>query len=331
MASKFTKAKSEQAYFKAALYGAAGSGKTFTSLLWAEGLAKRENKRIAFLDTERGAEFYSTDIPDRDVHKTAFDYDRFFTRSIYDAIEAIESIDPAVHGVLIIDSITHLWEAAKSAYNGKLMSNGAIPVQAWSAIKKPYKQKLMTLFLDGKYHAIICGREGVVMEENDEGEVKVVGHRMKAEGETPYEPHILGRMVPDRDKKGGYIYKVFFEKDRSGILSGKEYESPSFEIIRPVVSYLSGESQGAIGSYEDAVERDIAAQEYAKERDANERRVLFETIRNAILTSRNVDELKAAWDLVKGKKTKLGEELQEQLQVAKDARKSDILKLGEVA
>ena len=51
---KFVKAKSEQAFFKVALYGKTGSGKTLTSLLWAEGLAAREGKRVAFVDTERG-------------------------------------------------------------------------------------------------------------------------------------------------------------------------------------------------------------------------------------------------------------------------------------
>ena len=80
--SKFQKAKSEQAFFKVALYGKTGSGKTLTSLLWAEGLAAREGKRIAFVDTERGSEFYSIDIPERTVHPKAFDFDRLITRSL---------------------------------------------------------------------------------------------------------------------------------------------------------------------------------------------------------------------------------------------------------
>src|SRR5689334_5279338 len=118
-ANIFTKAKSEQAFFKVGLYGKTGSGKTLTALLWAEGLAAREKKRIAYIDTERGTEFYAMDIPERKVHPKAFDFDRLITRSIMETVEAIESIDPAVHGVLVIDSITHLWDAAKASYTGK--------------------------------------------------------------------------------------------------------------------------------------------------------------------------------------------------------------------
>jgi ABC-type glutathione transport system ATPase component len=44
--SRFTKAKSEQGFLKLGLYGQTGSGKSFTALLFAEGLAKREGKRI---------------------------------------------------------------------------------------------------------------------------------------------------------------------------------------------------------------------------------------------------------------------------------------------
>jgi hypothetical protein len=84
---KFVKAKSEQAFLKLALYGKPGSGKTLTSLLWGEGLAARENKRIGMIDTERGSEFYGLAIPERRVHPKAFDFDRLITRSLSAATE----------------------------------------------------------------------------------------------------------------------------------------------------------------------------------------------------------------------------------------------------
>jgi hypothetical protein len=138
---------------------------------------------VAFIDTERGSEFYSIDIPERTVHPKAFDFDRLITRSLMETLEAVEEIDPKVYGVLVIDSITHLWEAARAAYNGKMLPNGGIPIQAWQQIKKPYK-RLMSLFLDGSYHAILCGREGVVMEQDEDGEMRVTGTKLKAEGEN---------------------------------------------------------------------------------------------------------------------------------------------------
>lgn len=322
--SKFSKAKSEQAFFKVGLYGKTGSGKTLTSLLWAEGLAARDGKRVAYIDTERGTEFYAMDIPERTVHPKAFDFDRLITRSLMETLEAVEGLDPKVHSVVVIDSITHLWEAAREAYTGKKMSNGGIPIQAWQGIKRPYK-KLMSLFLDGNFHGIICGREGVVMEEDEDGETKVVGTRMKSEGETPHEPHVLGRMNPEREKDGGYVIRVFFEKDRSGILTGKTYTWPKFETIEPVVKHLSGNQQGKLGTPEENAEIDAAAQQRNAEAAERERQQLFQTIRDAIAAAKNPEALRVAWELTKGKKGKLGDELFEQLLGLKDARKTELM------
>lgn len=324
MAGKFQKAKSEQAFFKAGLYGKAGTGKTLTSLLWAEGLALREKKRIAYIDTERGTEFYAINIAERKVHPAAFDFDRLITRSIMETVEAIESIDPKEYGVVVIDSITHLWEAARAAYTGKLTSQGGIPINAWGGVKKPYK-RLMSLFLDGNFHGIICGREGVVMEEDEDGETKVTGTKMKSEGETPHEPHILGRMRPDRDEAGGYIVKVFFEKDRSGILSGRTLEWPNYKTIEPVIAYLSGDNQGKLGTPEENAETDAAAMEREKEQQASERQSLHSQIKSAIQAAQNIEALKTAWSLTKGKKAALGEELWSALETIKDTRKTELM------
>jgi pantothenate kinase-related protein Tda10 len=53
----FEKPKPLKAALKVGLYGPAGSGKTFTSLLLAEGLARHAGKRVAFCDTEHGTAF----------------------------------------------------------------------------------------------------------------------------------------------------------------------------------------------------------------------------------------------------------------------------------
>lgn len=324
MASRFMKAKSEQAFFKAALYGKAGSGKTLTSLLLAEGLANREGKRIAYIDTERGTEFYAMDIPERKVHPAAFDFDRIITRSLMETLEAVESLDPAEHGVLVIDSITHLWEAARAAYQGKLMSNGGIPINAWSNIKKPYK-RLMSLFLDGNFHAILCGREGLVLEKDDEGELEVVGTKMKAEGESPHEPHVLGRMSPERLDDGGFKIRVFFEKDRSGILTGRTFDWPSYSTIEPVVSHLRGGEQGKLGTAEESAERDMELAEKLEASQAGARLELFQQIRSAIEGARTVDALRTAWLLTQGKKGKLGDYYDE-LTTIKESRKAELMR-----
>jgi ABC-type sulfate/molybdate transport systems ATPase subunit len=64
----FQKPQALKAALKMALYGPAGSGKTFTSLRIAEGLAAHTGKRIAFVDTEHGTAFYGQAVPQRRVH-----------------------------------------------------------------------------------------------------------------------------------------------------------------------------------------------------------------------------------------------------------------------
>jgi hypothetical protein len=322
---KFAKAHAEQAKLKIGEYGESGSGKTFTALLFAEWLAAQEKKRVAFVDTERGSDFYARTIKERAVHPAAFDFDALYTRSLHETIEAVEELDSSVYGVLVIDSITHLWEAAKEAYAGKLTSKGGIPVQAWGEIKKPYK-RLMSLFLDGDFHAIVCGREGVMMETDADGESKVVGKRMKSEGETPYEPHILLRFHPMREENTGlYIPSLFCEKDRSGILTGKTIQMPTAEILAPIYSYLTPGAQGKVGSLEDAAAKDAARAEEKEEKKQAEREALYDAIRRSILNAETVEALKAAWELTKGKKTAIGPDFMEKLEAAKDGRKTELV------
>lgn len=324
MAKGFTKATAKREFMKMGLYGKTGSGKSLTTLLMAEKLAEMEGKRIAYIDTEKGTAFYIREVPERKVHPAAFDIDTLETKSMFEALEAVEGLDPAMHGVVVVDSITALWEAAKATYQGKLTSKGGIPVQAWSAIKKPYK-RLISLLMDGPYHVFICGREGVAMEDDADGNAVVVGSKMKSEGETPYEPHILIRMIPEREEDGTHRIRAFFEKDRSGIMTGKTFDWPNFQTIEPAVRVLVGTGASvALGTPEEIAARDAAAEEAAAERTKTEQAELYSAIRTALQTAKDAAGLKAAWLLTSGKKAKLGDYF-EQLEAMKDARKAEIL------
>src|SRR5262245_9814867 len=151
----FQKPQPLKAALKIALFGQAGAGKTFTALLLAEGLARHTNKRVAVCDTEQGTAFYGQEVPQRSIHPAAFDFDVLHSRSITEVLGAVRSLDPDRNGVLLVDSISHLWDSAKNAYQGKLNRNGAIPFNAWTAIKKPYRE-LMHFLLNTPMHVIIC-------------------------------------------------------------------------------------------------------------------------------------------------------------------------------
>lgn len=265
----FRKARAEQASLKIGVYGQAGTGKTFTSLLLAEGLANHTGKRIAYVDTERGTDFYAKRVVERRVHPEAFDFDAEYSRSIADVTASVRALKPSEYGVIVLDSITHLWEAAVNAYSGRTGRGGQIPFHAWGKIKKPYKD-LMQYLLNSPMHVIICGRQGVVYEtDQDTDEVKAVGFKMRAEGETPYEPHILFRMDPERHRDGSTTVRIYAEKDRTGVLAGqtitlytpdgKTPPTATFDrLARPLLGLL-GDTQAKVETGDETAARDSEA------------------------------------------------------------------------
>lgn len=242
------------------------SGKTLTSLLLADGLAALDGKRVAFFDTERGTDFYCQAVPSRAVHPEAFDFDALYTRSIMEVRSEVKNLDPAKYSVVIIDSITHLWEAARAAYVGKQTKIGSIPFHAWAAIKKPYKDILSEL-LSSPMHVIICGRQGTEYATDDEtDELKAIGFKMKAEGETAYEPHILIRMEAIKPKSTNALATIvaYAEKDRTGVLSGRSFVSPTFDSICKPLLGLLGRNQAQIKSSDEVANDDAEAIEKAE-------------------------------------------------------------------
>lgn len=292
--SGFRKAKAEQAALKLGMFGPPGSGKTFTALLLAEGLAKFSKKRIAYVDTEHGTDFYCQRVPTRAVHPDAFDFDAIYTRALTEVTTSIKALKPEEYGVVIIDSITHLWEAARAAYDGRQTKIGTIPMQAWGKIKKPYKD-LMSYLLSSPMHVLILGRQGVEYETDEEtDELKAVGVKMKAEGETPYEPHILLRMESIKPRKTNEVATIiaYAEKDRTGILSGRSFTNPTFDSICAPLMGLLGDKQAKMETGDESASIDaetLAKQD--KEREVKSAEHL-RTLSARISLAKNAAELK---------------------------------------
>jgi hypothetical protein len=256
----FQKPTATKAGLKMAIYGPPGSGKTFTALLLAEGLAQHTGKRIAFCDTEHGTAFYGREVPQRRVHPQAFDFDVLYSRSITEVVNAVRNLDLSTYGVVVIDSISHLWDACKAAYAGRPTKAGTIPLHAWSAIKKPYKE-LMHLLLSLPVHVVLCGRQGIDYAEDEaSGELKNFGYRMRAEGETPYEPDVLIRLEPHKaTRKQLAIPVAHVEKDRTGVLAGQSIPWPTFDnLARPLLGLL-GPTQVTLPSDEEVGIQDAEA------------------------------------------------------------------------
>lgn len=239
----FIKAVPKQQKLRALIFGKSKSGKTLTALLIAEGLAKREGKRIAMIDSEydtAGSDWYLKRVPQRTVHPEPFDFDRVETKSLARAIEEIKGIDPKVYGVLIVDSLTHFWNAAVDAYEGKRVGKAEdkIPFQAWASIKRPYNNGLIAAVTGSPpFHVIVCSRERSLYEVSDNGkDVELSGVAPQTEKNTEYEFPIVIRMELRRSNEGAV--NIAHIEERSGVLSGRAFPNPTFATIEPMLSLL---------------------------------------------------------------------------------------------
>lgn len=302
MAARFSKAEAKQAAFKVSAYGPPGSGKTFTALLMAEGLAKVRGKRVAYVDTERGTDFYVKAVPARKVHPEAFDIDALYTRSISDVTDAIHSLDPKVYGVVVLDSMSHLWDSAIDAYKGKKAgaNKDKIPMPAWQGIKKPYKD-LLAFLIASPFDVFILGRQKNLFDttEDEEGNEKMIktGIGMRAEGETAYEPHICLRLESQSQDRSQTQYATYcyVEKDRTGVLSGQVIKNPSFATIEPILPLL-GEVQAPQEDEEERIAKDgeLLARDGEKQKAKEDKSAaLFQDMQVKMVAAKTLIELGA--------------------------------------
>src|SRR5260370_38786029 len=217
-------------------------------------------KRVAYVDTEFGTAFYGQEVPQRAVHPEAFDFQVLHTKSITEVLTAVRGLELDAYGVLVIDSITHLWDSCKNAYTGRLTRVGTVPLPAWSVIKRPYKE-LMNVLLSSPVHVLICGRQGNdFAEDQDSGELKNLGYKMRAEGETAYEPDVLLRLESQKaDRKKAAVTMAHIEQDRSGILAGTSIAWPTFDNVARTLLGLLGTTQAAVPSDDEVGQLDAEA------------------------------------------------------------------------
>jgi hypothetical protein len=109
-------AERKKARIKMALQGSAGSGKTYSALLLAQGLSGNDFTKVAIIDTENG----SADLYAHLGKYNVLTLNNPFTPEQY--IEAITTCEKAGMEVIIIDSISHCWDELLE-YHSKLPGN----------------------------------------------------------------------------------------------------------------------------------------------------------------------------------------------------------------
>lgn len=304
-------------FFKGGLYGNAGSGKTFTSTVFAVGIRKflKLKGRVGFFDTETGGEFV-----DKLVHQETGDHIiGVKSRTLSDAIEFINECAKLKVAVAIVDSTTHIWEEVQKSYlvqlNEKRKAAGKIGVKTsieWQD-RGPLNdiwQKFTDAYLNSNLHIIICGRAANIweMSVNEEGkkELNKVGTKMKTQSELAYEPSFLAEMERENvyDDKGTQVIvrTMTVLKDRFQILDGKTFQNPTFEAIKPHIEQLTPGARNTVDTTKQTdmkvtVEGDT---EWSKEKKD---RTIFSEEVAALLTQhhpgQSADDKRAKADLLK--------------------------------
>lgn len=164
------------------LSGGSGTGKTYSALLIARGIAEtvtgRKGAPIGFVDTEnRRALHYKADFPEM-VH--------FDMQAVDDSgnmigfgperwIEVIDAAEAAKLPVLVIDSFSHAWEGVGGVLDlhattldrltrGDDSKKDSRSQLAWAEVKPRYR-RLIDRIVRAKCHLIICTRAKPVMQD----------------------------------------------------------------------------------------------------------------------------------------------------------------------
>lgn len=262
--SLLKKAVNEQAFLKAGILGFPGSGKSFTASMLAQAISRQlgAEKPVAFFDTESGSDFL---IPKFET--AGIELLRVKSKAFSDLL-AVGKEAEASCSVLIVDSVTHVWNELCEAYlakiNAALKGKNRRPLQKlefqhWAEVKRTWAS-WTTFYLNSQIHIVVCGRAGYEYEftENDETgkkELQKVGTKMRVEGEFGFEPSLLIEM--ERASNGsepgaGWIHRAHILKDRTDSINGRAFDfakpdgkkakeewRPVYDAFKPVLGRLN--------------------------------------------------------------------------------------------
>jgi hypothetical protein len=169
------KAEREGARLVIGLGGISGSGKTYTALQLAWGLANFDANKVGLLDTEnRRGSLYANILvaATGKVHQFLIG-DLYAPFSPQRYADAIMEFQKAGIEVLVIDSVTHEWEGTGGCEEIANAGNPKVP--RWNDAKAAHKRFMNTL-LASDMHVIACMRA--------REKVKLI----KRDGKTEFEP-----------------------------------------------------------------------------------------------------------------------------------------------
>lgn len=216
----FKKASKSQAKLRLALFGASGSGKTYSALSIATELAPG---RVAVIDTEHGSASKYADRFSFDV----LELDEFSPQGYIDAMKA--AAESGDYDVLVVDSLSHAWSGAggilEMVDKAAKRSQSNNTYTAWRDAT-PEHNKLVEALLASPLHLIVTMRSKTeyVMEPNEKGKMqpRKIGLAPIQRDGMEYEFDVVGEMNMENDL---IISKTRIPKLKDGIYRcpGKDF------------------------------------------------------------------------------------------------------------
>lgn len=225
--------------------GPTGSGKTFTALKLARGLADDDDSAIAYIDTEAGRALHYAAAKGEAPTATTFGFSHAsltapFTPERYLAL--IEEADRAGFKVIVIDSFSHEWDGEgglmelHDEIHERMGGQDKQSIAAWKEPKLRHK-RLVSRLLQCRAHLVICMRAEdklrmeQVKEEGSNGreytKTKItaakdlpIAERWApiCEKRFPYE--LITSIVLTPDKPGVAVPLKLQEQHRAAVLNG---------------------------------------------------------------------------------------------------------------
>lgn len=173
------------------LSGVSGSGKTYTALQLAYGLAGGDASKVVLIDTEnRRGSLYANALP---APFRVLDFYAPFSPDRY--IEAIAAACKAGAEVIVIDSVSHEWEGP----GGCQEIANATRFPDWKQAKALHK-RFMTHMLQSPAHIVACTRAREKMDFADPKNPKPLGLQPIQEANFSYEATV-SLMMHDQGRR----------------------------------------------------------------------------------------------------------------------------------
>lgn len=225
---EFKKAQKTQAKLKIAICGPSGSGKTYSALRIATGISSK----IAVIDTENNS---------ASLYSDSFDFDILELNPPYTVEKYISAIDMAIkakYEVVIIDSLSHVWdgEGGIQAYKTQLDKSARGNSFVNWRVPKEMMNRIRGKILTAPFHIISAMRSKQSYAENKDSStgksnIKKLGMEPIIEPQFEYEM----TLVFDVDMN----HTAMASKDRTGLFANERLAQLTEETGAELMAWLN--------------------------------------------------------------------------------------------